>query len=99
MARNAPCGHAKRATIMDKKTIKRAVKAVWDDVKALRSERGKIYSAADIIAASDELARHSAKLKELASDLSALSAMPPGEPTTPRAKKRKAKKKSDPAEA
>jgi|CXWL01.1.fsa_nt_gi hypothetical protein len=83
----------------DKKTIKRAVKAVWDEVKALRSERGKSYTAADITAASEELARHSTKLKELAGDLSALSAMPPGEPKTPRTKKRKVKKKTDAVEA
>lgn len=68
-------------------------------MKALRSEQGKAYGAADIAAAAEALVGHSAKLKQLASKMSALSPMPPGEPTAPRPKKRKAKKKANPAEA
>lgn len=78
----------------DKKTIKRAVKAVWDDVKGLRSSRGKSYDAAGIGVVADELTAHAAKLKELASELSKLSPMPAGEPQAPRTKKRKAKKRA-----
>jgi hypothetical protein len=78
----------------DKKTIKPAVKAVWDDVKGLRSSRGKSYDAASIGVAAEELTAHAVKLKELAGEMSKLSPMPPGEPQAPRTRKRKAKKRA-----
>lgn len=78
----------------DKKTIKRAVKAVWDDVKSLRSDRGKSYGAADISAAGDELAQHAEKLAALGKELSALSSMPHGDAEPRPVRKPKAKKKA-----
>lgn len=83
----------------DRKTIKRAVKAVWDDVKALRSDRAKSYGAADISAAGDELAHHAAKLAALGKEMSALSPMPPGDPESPPARKRKASKQPKTSES
>jgi hypothetical protein len=82
----------------EKKTIKRAVKAVWSDVKALRAGHGKSYAASDIAAAGDELAQHAAKLTALAKEMSALSAMPAGDATPRPARKRKAGKKVKPPE-
>jgi len=70
-----------------KKDLKRAVKAVWDEVKALRSDCGKLYAPEDVAASADELARHAKELRQLSQRLSALSAMPPG------AKPAKTKKK------
>ena len=61
-----------------KKDLKRAVKAVWDEVKALRSDCGKLYAPEDVAASADELARHAKELRQLSQRLSALSAMPPG---------------------
>lgn len=82
----------------DKKTIRRAVRAVWDDVKALRSDKGKLYDAANIAAAADALLQHGEKLKALATEMSALSAMPAGEPAAPKPKKLKPKKRADKVE-
>jgi hypothetical protein len=71
-----------------KKTVKRAVKAVWDEVKALRAERGKLYTPADITAAADQLAEKAAALKDLSKQLSALSAMPADTEITPTKRKK-----------
>lgn len=60
-----------------KKDLKRAVKAVWDEVKTLRSERGKQYAPEDIETSAAELARYAKDLRLLSQRLSALSAMPP----------------------
>lgn len=60
-----------------KKDLKRAVKAVWDEVKSLRSERGKQYAPEEVEAAAAELARMAKDLRLLSQRLSALSAMPP----------------------
>jgi hypothetical protein len=60
-----------------KKDLKRAVKAAWDEVKTLRSERGKLYAPEEIEASAAELARHAKDLRLLSQRLSALSAMPP----------------------
>ncbi len=76
----------------EKKDLKRAVKAVWDEVKTLRSDSGKHYEPADIAASADELARHAKELRQLSQRLSALSAMPPG------AKPAKTKKKPSASE-
>lgn len=75
----------------DKKDLKRAALAVWGRVKDLRAERGKLYSAADLEASAAELAECAAELKNIATQKSALSAMPPGvvEPKVKRAKKKK----------
>jgi hypothetical protein len=70
-----------------KKDLKRAVKTVWDEVKALRSDCGKLYAPEDIATSADELTRHAKELRQLSQRLSALSAMPPG------AKPAKVKKK------
>lgn len=71
-----------------KKSVKRAVKAVWDEVKALRAERGKLYTPADIAAAADQLSEKAAALKDLSVQLSALSAVPEtADPTPPKRKK------------
>jgi hypothetical protein len=73
-----------------KKELKRAVKAVWDEVKALRTERGKLYAPGDIVASADALAQNAAKLRDLSQKLSALNAMPP-ESAAPKPRRRKAK--------
>ncbi len=59
-----------------KKDLKRAVKAVWDEVKALRAERGKRYAPEEVEEAAAELARYAPALRLLSQRLSALSAMP-----------------------
>ncbi|GIK50022.1 MAG: hypothetical protein KJZ75_01710 [Hyphomonadaceae bacterium] len=61
----------------EKKDLKRAAQAVWTQVKALRAERGKLYSAADLEASSVALAACASELKHIARQKSALSAMPP----------------------
>jgi hypothetical protein len=76
-----------------KKDLKRAVKAVWDEVKTLRSEHGKRYAPEEIEVAAAELGRHAKDLRLLSQRLSALSAMPP------KAKPAKAKKKASSAES
>ncbi len=76
----------------EKKTLKRAVKAIWDDVKELRSERRALYTPADLLLSADELERHAGALREASNQLSALSAMPPSEPETPIKRKRGASK-------
>jgi hypothetical protein len=60
-----------------KKDLKRAVKAIWDEVKTLRSERGKLYAPEEIEGSAAELARYAKDLRLLSQRLSALSAMPP----------------------
>jgi hypothetical protein len=75
-----------------KKDLKRAVKAIWDEVKALRSERGKLYTPEEVEASAAELARHAKDLRLLSQRLSALSAMPPKP-------KKAAKKKASAAES
>ena len=59
-----------------KKELKRAVKALWDEVKTLRSERGKHYAPEDIETSAAELARYARDLRLLSQHMSALSAMP-----------------------
>lgn len=61
----------------EKKELKRAAQAVWTQVKALRTERGKLYSADDLEASSVALAACASELKRIAKQKSALSAMPP----------------------
>lgn len=60
----------------EKKSLKRAVKAVWDEVKLLRNERAKHYEPNDILAAANQLMERAGELKQLATQLSSLSAMP-----------------------
>lgn len=79
----------------DKKAIKRSIRAVWDKVKLLRSERSKLYTPADINASAEALASAAAELQDLAKQLSLLRAMPPVEPETPPGT-RKAKRKAPP---
>jgi hypothetical protein len=55
----------------EKKSIKRAAKAVWDEVKQLRADRRKSSRAADIIAAGEALAAHADKLTALGKEMSA----------------------------
>lgn len=61
----------------EKKILKRAVKAAWDRVKLLRAERGKLYASNDIMGSADSLGACANQLRELAKQLSSLSAMPP----------------------
>ena len=61
----------------DKKTLKRSVKAVWEKVKAARADRAKLYSPADVATSADQLVQLADELRDLAKQLSALSAMPP----------------------
>lgn len=61
----------------EKKTLKRSVKAVWEKVKAVRTDRAKLYGPSDIVASADELVRHANELRDLAKQLSSLNAMPP----------------------
>ena len=72
----------------DKKTIKRAVKAIWDGVKLLRKERGDLQSPSDMVSSADRLAQFAQELRARAQELSALSAMP-SEPTHKAKTKRK----------
>lgn len=81
----------------DKKTIKRSIRAVWDKVKQLRSERSKLYAPDDINASAEALAASASELRGLAKQLSSLSAMPPVGPQTPPAT-HKPKKKARPTE-
>jgi hypothetical protein len=82
----------------EKKEAKREVKGVWDRVKRLRAERAKIYAPAEIEASASELSRSAERLRELARQLSALNAMPPGdapaEPAAPGDKPKKARGKA-----
>jgi len=73
----------------EKKTLKRAVKATWDGVKLLRQERGKLYAPEEIASSADQLVQRAGELKDLAAQLSALSAMPATE-AAPAKRKRKA---------
>ncbi|QGZ94870.1 hypothetical protein [Terricaulis silvestris] len=68
-----------------KKDLKRAVKAIWDEVKTLRSEQGKRYAPEEIEVAAAELGRHAKDLRLLSQRMSALSAMPP-KPAKPKKK-------------
>lgn len=77
----------------EKKDLKRAVKTVWDQVKTLRTERGKLYAPADIAAAADELKQHAEALRKLSLQLSALNPMPPDEPVAASKAKRAAPRK------
>lgn len=61
----------------EKKTLKRSVKAVWEKVKAVRTDRAKLYGPSDIVASADQLVRHADELRDLAKQLSLLNAMPP----------------------
>lgn len=72
----------------EKKTLKRAVKAVWDQVKLVRTERSKLYAAADVVESADQLAHQVEELRTLAKQLSALSAMPVGEPSGAKRKRK-----------
>jgi hypothetical protein len=62
----------------DKKTLKRSVKAVWEKVKAARADRAKLYSPTEIAISADQLVQLADELRDLAKQLSALNAMPPG---------------------
>jgi hypothetical protein len=77
----------------EKKSLKRAVKAVWDQVKSVRAERAKLYSAADVTESADQLAHQVEELRALATQLSALNPMPPGEPSRPKRKRKAAAEK------
>lgn len=77
----------------EKKELKRAVKAIWDDVKTLRSERRELSTPIEIMLSADELERHAAALREAANQLSALSPMPPLEESAPSKRKRRTSKK------
>ncbi len=59
----------------EKKDLKRAAQDVWTRVKTLRSERAKLYSAADLEASAAGLAQLANELKLVAKQKSALSAM------------------------
>lgn len=76
-----------------KKELKKAIAAVWDGVKLVRSERRKLYGAEDVAQSAGELAKHAERLQSLSRELSALSAMPPAETAAaakpPRAKRTK----------
>lgn len=61
----------------EKKILKRDVKAVWARVKRLRADHAKNYAPERIEAAADQLDQTAQKLRTLAKQLSALSAMPP----------------------
>jgi len=84
----------------EKKALKREVKAVWDRVKRLRTESGKRYGPDEVVTAAEQLELSATRLRALAEQLSALSAMPPDarpkkpskpkKPTAKRAKKRPA---------
>jgi hypothetical protein len=76
-----------------KKDLKRAVKAVWDEVKTLRSERGKQYTPEEVEVAAAELGQHAKDLRLLSQRMSALSAMPP-KAKTPKPKKKAASTES-----
>lgn len=61
----------------EKKILKRSVKAVWEKVKAVRTDRAKLYGPSDIVASADQLVRLADELRDLAKQLSLLNAMPP----------------------
>ena len=82
----------------EKKTLKRSVKAVWDEIKGLRSERAKLYAPSDILASADTLTERANELRRLANQLSTLSAMPVADAKPSVAKsatKRERKRKAD----
>jgi hypothetical protein len=58
----------------EKKDLKRAAQDVWSRVKTLRSERAKLYSAADLEASAAALAQCATDLKLIAKQKSALAA-------------------------
>ncbi len=60
-----------------KKDIKRAARAVWDRVKALRDERAKLYPADELEASARDLAQCADDLNQVARERSLMSAMPP----------------------
>ena len=83
----------------EKKAIKRSIRAVWDKVKLLRSERAKLYTPADINASAEVLAACAAELQDLAEQLSSLRAMPPVEPRTPPTRAEPKRKATPPTDA
>jgi hypothetical protein len=82
----------------EKKDLKRAAQQVWDRVKVLRGERGKLYSADDLETSAAALAECASELKAVATRKSALSAMPAASGATVTAIK-KSKKPTAPGEA
>lgn len=64
----------------EKKRVKQALRSVWDRVKATRDDRAKRYDAHDVLQSADELAVLASELRSLGAELSALQAMPGGEP-------------------
>jgi hypothetical protein len=83
----------------DKKALKRSIRAVWDKVKLLRSERSKLYTPADINASADVLAASAAELRDLSERLSSLRAMPPVEPQTPPTQRKPKRRAPPPTDA
>ena len=80
---------------MDKKTLKRSVKAVWEQLKAVGADRAKLYGPTDIAMSADQLVQLADELRDLAKQLSALNAMPPDAiPATSGKPKRARKRKS-----
>lgn len=80
----------------EKKILKRSVKAVWKKLEGLRADRAKLYGPNDIAASADLLVLHAEELRDLAKQLSALSAMPSAEPD-PNAKPKRARKRKSEA--
>lgn len=64
----------------EKKRVKQLVKSVWDRVKTTRDERAKRYDPYDIIQSAEHLGALANELRSLGAELSALQAMPSGEP-------------------
>ena len=62
----------------EKKALKRDVKAVWDRVKRLRTDRAKDYAPEEIESSAEQLDLSAQQLRERAKQLSARNAMPPG---------------------
>jgi hypothetical protein len=78
----------------DAKTVERAVRAVWDDMRKQRRERRKLASSADLKASADQLRIFAERLDGLALEAKETeAASPPIEivPTAPKLKQ-KAKK-------
>lgn len=74
-----------------KKELKKAIAAVWDEVKLVRTERRKLYGAEEVAQSAGELAKHAERLQSLSRELSALTAMPPAEEAAASAKPQRAK--------
>lgn len=81
--------------VSTKKELKKAVAAVWDEVKLLRTERRKLYAADEVAQSAAELSKRAERLQALSRDLSALSAMPPADAAAPKAKRVKPAKKAE----